>query len=676
MKSFRHLIRYGEVAPPTSRQFDEKKWLIAGREFLNDDDLAGRIIAAGLLFNSFFADLRELAKGAQVEFDGVPHKKKVRIFSALSNRDFKLLSEKGKARAIAPDIWTAAFDNNPAQNRLSLSEISNACVESIEIALRELIRSKNAIRTGKNAPVSSEDTLAAFRKEVFISGLYGVFEGYWEALVWGDYDIRVEKASEHQVLIISRKPTASELAFFTGSVRVAKLGLHSALFSRNLFQQLGVKKKFLALADSSRRTDLKVKEINKASGDLAEHASAFYAQMLLAFDSLPNDLLDYKGQVHAFTVRQITEVVWILSLLAYQINRSFPENTDVGKVGSLMSFCKGISKDRIARGIARCTGYAREECCAILDFITFDGSYEKDDLFCFPLIPLDGKNVSLSSGALVAPLFRRIVEKMVKKMCPDESIKGHAYERFVAQKLRSVIDDNEFARDEVKIFHSIPIKANGKREEIDLIIISHKFVFICELKCVSTPEVSREWYSSSERMKEAALQANRKCEFVRRYAPEVSAILKIDWRFSPESVYPLVVHSSRIHSGQDFESVPVVDDLILERYFQESTLPLLSDPDGNSVVWFKLWSSRKELLQRFKYYLDNPPQLSRGAETVDRKVLRFPDPSAVYDAVLIQQFELREVDFRKLIESEDVFEIESATADSVESIIKRQDLLI
>ena len=123
-----------------------------------------------------------------------------------------------------------------------------------------------------------------------------------------------------------------------------------------------------------------------------------------------------------------------------------------------------------------------------------------------------------------------------------------------------------------------------------------------------------QYHSYFELLDKAAKQASRKAAFVRKNLEtfETSAGLDIP-DTTKTRVVPVVITNLALGAGRTLDSVPVVDLLILTRFFDEGEVfhEGYHDDQGQVVSREKtlLYDSETDAEQKLESYLQEPPQL-------------------------------------------------------------------
>ena len=206
------------------------------------------------------------------------------------------------------------------------------------------------------------------------------------------------------------------------------------------------------------------------------------------------------------------------------------------------------------------------------------------------------------------------------------------------------------------------IKLTNAEEEIDLILRIGNLILIGEAKSIVTTDSPISNYRTIETLKHAAAQVRRKTEFVQS---NLEAIFKkLNWGYDGNTEYEFascIINSGRMYVGFDIEGIPVCDEKVLLKYFQESEVPIASIFDENRetkhLAWITLYSNFDELKNNLSTYLSNPPQIFERKEHLEYKTITLPYQTEDSYKVEFKRFIPKEIAVKDRVEIDHPFPI-------------------
>lgn len=407
--SFVKLVRKKDVKWPTERGFNEKSWAITWNRSSDNSNSDRSLYEAGLVFDKLLSKLRNRI----ADLYSAPSKASVtdllKAYCGLSNRDRALISKPCTKRGV--DLMALRSSANKIGNELSLLEIADGCVDAIEHAIRSKFNERLPISSAKGVI----DAFDFVQEEIFVSQLYGIYEAYWHALVWGEYEF-CEVNGINDAYEIKQLPTEFSISYESSQIRKTKLLAHSILFVKegNLLRSLE-QKNCLTWTRDGKRKKLTVKTAEKLNHEYQIANASFIYQHSLLFDEFPREFLEVDFAGEGYTVLDVCEIFRLLVVLAQIDLINFPHDDSVFTLKKAIKFCPVVSKNELARALNTATKFGFEKCSKIMEFLSFGEDREKD-LWCYPLVNLDGKHITYLVSALTSPVLQRVVEHWLVNM--------------------------------------------------------------------------------------------------------------------------------------------------------------------------------------------------------------------------------------------------------------------
>lgn len=645
MQSFRDKVRAKIILAPTDRKFTPASWLAAwenekahsvGEQYLFD---------AGGVFHTIFSEIRtmhlSLYSDKAPEISQATH---LELLSAISNRDIAILKDIQKVGVrTGQSIHSALSTANRYGSEISLEEIAHGAVDGVELAILESIKAIKKdpmISSGKN-PVSILEFIGA---EVDLSQLYGLYDQYWKALLWGDYEFAICDAN-HNIYEICQRSTDREISYELTSLRKNRLGMQSAMLHNDaaLIERRN-SDVYIVSVGSGKKKAFKVSSLKHASNEIKFFNSKIQHEILFLADDFPNSLIE--SQLPAgFSIKEVLSVFRLLILLSKQFQDKYPADTGIYNHKKLTEFSSKVNKQDLLLAVIKASGVGYSKANLILDFIIYND--QARDLWSHPILEASPGKLIVLTSALSSPVLVRVVEHWLAELEVELTIKGAHYEKVSLSEINQALISNKFLPHSTSAFsRRLKLKA-GAEEEIDMILHFGSVIVIGEAKSIVTTDSSISYYRTYTTLRGAVDQVRRKADFFSSNIEEIFDFF--GWDHNPNISYqviPVVLNSNKIHSGFPIDGVPVVDEQIFSRYFGSNKFPLISVRRGDEFYhlgWFNLYESYEDLQSNIGSYLMCPPQLSDGRENLIYKTIDIPclnelSPKLKYTRLLFGDF--------------------------------------
>lgn len=642
-KNFMLLVREKAAKWPTERGFTEENWMKAWKNSSNNKDTDRNIFEAGFVFNAILCELRNEIEELYAHSPNVSSTDLLKAYCGIANRDRAVIQKHPIQQGL--DITALRTSNNIAGNELSLQEVADGCVDAIENAVRSTINRPH--------PCSAEhkniDPFLFMLKESAISQLYGIYEDYWQALVWGEYKISKIKDSD-DFYLIQQIASNFNISYEASQLRRNKLQAQTVPFvsDKSILRLMG-KKACLVWVRIGKKKRLAVKAIEETSELYQVLNASFIHQTMALFDDFPEDFLRTDRKNLGYSIVEIIEVFRLLVVLSQISQDNFPQDDSLFSFSKALRFCPTINRNELIRAICQATNFEFEKCSKIIDFLTFKGERNKD-LWCHPIIKLGKSEVTYLVAALVSPALQRVVEHWIAQTAINLADKGEEFERNVIKNINSRLRENPAFRGcNEAVSRQIKLAQRGE-EEIDLLLTFGDVVIVGELKSIFVTDSEISLYRTREIIDHAAQQATRKAKFVNDNISDVFKTLQ--WNFVEQRNYrilPLVVVSSGICVGYASNSVPVCDMRIISKYFSDHIVPLISIDKDEHIAWFELYTDIGSAAEKINTYLRSPPQLTLSRDDFEHLTCPIPVVSENSPKIAFSRLVKKKTDLNDLL---------------------------
>lgn len=642
-KNFMLLVRDKAAKWPTERGFTEESWTKAWQNSSNNEDADRNIFDAGFVFNTILSELRNEIEELYTHSPNVSSIDLLKAYCGIANRDRAVIQNHPIQKGL--DITALRTSNNVAGNELSLQEVADGCVDAIENAVRSKIIKPHSCSTAhKNI-----DPFIFILKESSISQLYGIYEDYWRALVWGDY--KISKINDNDdYYLIQQIASSFNISYEASQLRRSKLQAQTVPFvSDKSHLRLMGEKPCIVWVRIGKKKRLAVKAAKEMSELYQVLNASFMYQTMALFGDFPEDFLRTDRRGLGYSTVEIIEVFRLLVVLSQISQDNFPQDDSLFSFSKALRFCPTVNRSELIRAICQATDFEFEKSSKIIDFLTFKGERNKD-LWCHPIINIGKSEVTYLVAALVSPALQRVVEHWIAQTAIKLADKGGEFERNVITNINSRLRENPIFRScDEAVSRRIKLAQRGE-EEIDLLLTFGDVVIVGELKSIFVTDSEISLYRTRETIDHAAQQATRKAKFVN---DNISAVFNtLQWNFVEQRNYrilPLVVVSSGICVGYASHNVPVCDLRIVSKYFSDHIVPLISIDKDEHIAWFELYSDIRSAAENIHTYLRSPPQVTLSRDDFEHLTCPIPVVSENSPKIAFSRLVKKKTDLNDLL---------------------------
>ena len=667
--SFKTAVRNKKVKSPTERGFDlnlwNEKWIECGSASQVKEEYD--VYLGGQIINELLREIRSTLGNLYKRRPNLSKKDLIKSHVAFSNRNIAILIRPDVNKINATDIHSLSTTKNSFEINITYQEMAEQNVESIKSALRGILtESIPAMVHG------DMDILEFVQTENALSGLYRIYEDYWSALLWGEYELNVIDL-DNKVYEVKQRST--DLVYEITQSRKMKLDEHAKSFIFNIdlgvidYTNLG----YIKISGSGKTRKIKTGNLLKADSALKFSFLSIKSNIRKIESLYPPEFFSYQYKTDDFTVKDAFEVFLQLAIFSESIVDRFPRDDSVYNAKKLTEFCPSFKVQELALCIAKATGIPSAKIYKIMDFLTYKGQ-GNEDLWCHPIIDVGDNEVVILVSAVIGSVLQRVAEHWFVSFGLDLTKKGMTYENLVINSVTRSIERNPIIKN-----YDSPIskrfKLDSGEEEIDFLMRLGRTLIVGESKSIVTTDSSISHFRTIGVIAGAKEQVLRKAEFVRQNMKEIFS--SIDWQYEPLQKYeilPLIFVSNKIHSGFPYEDVQVTDEILLAKYLSGQEIPLLSDTNSRSIAWFDLYETESEAVANLDLYLSAPPQITKSNEDYYYKSMDIPCIEETSIKIIFTRFVLRDTSPSELINRKFSFPLK--TADDFEEIVSEMKFLM
>ena len=660
MSSFFDKIKNKSIKTPTQRGFSLSKWDKCWEDCKDGaSERNQKLHLAGVIIFNLLEEIRnELKTLYKEQAPDIDNTQLLLAYVSLSNRDRAIMSSKQRTKN--KNVHSATITNKTVGNEITLQEVSDGAVDGLEKAIyfcKNRINNSQDIGKGKK-PL---DIIYFIEKEAILSQLYGIYENYWHAILWNDYNL-IEVDKEKKRYIVEQPMDQYEIGSHVSQIRKSRLGAQSAMIatSPNILKFFD-ENKYITVVKSGRNKKLLCKAIKNADEEIKARNSDWQTSSMFLSQNFGSEILKRQNNL-GFNINEVLEVFRNLIILSVEYAKKFPSCFKIPNLKKISEFCPKVNKIELKQAISKSTGITVCRVERVLDFLEYKAS-EKQDLWCHPIISASEQQYALLTSSLATPVILRVVEHWLVSLGEELQDKGLVYENLIIDGLNQALKENHHILDFDNAVSS-RIKFTDAEEEIDLLFRIGDLIVVGEAKSIVTTDSPISNYRTVETLKHAAKQVKRKMKFVKSNLERV--FTSLNWNYDDNANYEFtgcIINSGRMYVGFDIEGVPVCDEKVLLKYFQENEVPLASvfnekTREPKHLAWVTLYSNFEQLKNNLSKYLSNPPQIFENREHFEYKPITLPYISEESYKIVFNRFIPRELAVNDRVNIEHSFPVE------------------
>lgn len=666
-KNFRSLVQFKKVKWPTERGYNTNRWNNLWKNSSENNDNDYGLFLAGDIFHEILSELRNELNAIYEKAPKINNEKLIQAYCGISNRDRYIISQPDMNDLSIKSLQAQTVSNNRFGIELTYQEIADGCVDSIRNAIAAAINRKKDL----NVSSTPYDPLEFMQREMDISQLYELYESYWQALVWADYEFSLVD-SEQKIYELSQPRIRPEVIHEITQIRKMKLyGHSSSIASKETFHKYFDSDKYIAIEGGGKSKTAKSKLMKHADKKIKIINSCIQIEIKFLEDSFPVELLSEVKQEFGFSIYECLQVFRLLVILSHLLTDNFPDKDNVFVYKKLFEFSPKFKKNLLIKSVSTSLGLKYNKIKKIIGFLTFNGK-PNEDLWCFPVINISHSELTFVTSALSTPLLQRVVEHWLVKMDADIAKKGTSFEKHIINEINTALETNHLLNN-FDCASSKRFKLDSGEEEIDIIFRLGNKVLVGEVKCIVTTDSPISYYRTIKTLEKASAQANRKKDFAAKNLKETFSAIGWDYHDHVNyEVLPFVLSSNHIHAGFSVHDIPVCDEKIITKYLSTNIIPLLSMDGDKHAIWFEVYSDQTTAENNIFKYLNHPPQITRTEDDFDEPKHQIPYLSESSYKILHSRLIPKYIDLDIILNREHYFQI--CYSKDYRDVIKEADI--
>jgi hypothetical protein len=511
-------------------------------------------------------------------------------------------------------------------------EVNSSAIDSLTTIIPDVRSNSNEVKFDN---INGLQKLNFLSFQINLCNAYQWVESTWQDCLWNGYEYIKDGSSGYYIQPAS--DAAHAVAISTAVTKYRRnmfqtnlVGLLSEIWRNQLSSKTKAQLTSTEIVTTIIRSG-KSKKILLSSGKKNEvedkaHFEAFVTKDLIQQEFYIDILSTRIEKLHGEPVSKLFDV-WLVLRSLSRATAIRIDDASVRSPNALLSYASSYPRIEIAKLVMKATSLKISIVNTMLDFLTF--RKRGDTLWSRPLIESKDGKILLPYAALhqAEPLY--VLECWLPMLSINLGKKGNPFERQVRSSLKNTLKSplisqifSVFEHD--LIFH--PNHIDERNEEIDLIFLINKKLYIGEIKCSVVPIEGADFHNNRKILIGAAEQALRKSASVKRNIEKFRKQLRDRGFIVPMDIQimAIVVSNNIINSGYAVNDVPVVDIPILERYLEGELIDLSfkAGLDPTNITHF--YKSAEEAEERIDRYFRNPPQLRHFKPSVKMRELEIP----------------------------------------------------
>ena len=622
-------VRRGSIDGPRKRAFSLDKWQKAFNVHKPHDDADDALYAAGVCIHD---KLHAIRLGlSRSSLSRLSRETRVKAFVAAVNHEYESLllnateaarPKEGQSNIDAYDLTKVRVTTADGRS-YDVESILATVIDGVTIPLRFSLNGRSNDVNDNFSNVRWEDVAL----ELNLGAIYDQAEAIWEDCVWNNY---VLKGNSQNMIVVPTKMDAKRGAH-AATARKAVLAIEAITYAIQAIQQIHEKgisprlKSVKAVLNDRHRQRI---ELGTDEMDPHSQAMLFALQTMACPPYFESLIDDPQPRLNGLSISQLFDAWIIVSQAARLLWEGTAESrnaTITGVTGGLSDMTKYIpsfTKAALSEALQNATHISSSGAHTVIEFLTFRGN-AKQQIWSQPLIAVEDETKLFPIFGAIAspPNLRFVLELWMAQLDVPFDKKGEPFERCLRQSIADAISNSPLLS---KIAKAIPNDftfkcKDGSFGQLDALFCVGSQIFVVEAKCILEPTDSTSIGTHRQTVEEAASQAKKRVALINEHRSEfIDSMKGFGWDLAEDFVaHPLIVVSTVAHVGVSCNGVPVVDELVLERFFAGSFEKVGVDTKDFSVVErvrYPFYATANEAESVAATYFASPPQLKQYLE--------------------------------------------------------------
>jgi hypothetical protein len=625
-------VRRQEIPWPTQKLFNREKWRKEAEQF-GEDAKDSELLSTGLWVADTLEEIRQEVRSSRVWHLSL--KQRARYLLTLSNYDYRLLQEKLDEARQGPYVVPTVALEEVAYDAIDqtlwgskrISDLLDSQIDSIDLCLQFSGEAEG------EKPVKAEQVFAEFRKIVALGTMYQTAEDVFHYTLWLDW--KIEDQDKFWAFIPSEP--YSEKLWGASYRRFYELQSQLSMWAA-VFWQRNKSVRALWIMENGGSPTFKLEKEGKLVKVSREGLDtnidgrvppAGFLYRTIASESYytplieqPLESLGNKSILDLLTV--FVSIIEVAESLIDSLPITY-HMRDLDKASEI--FCPIFLRSSLVKAIAAATNLDRKSVSKLLETITWSKNKESS-LYFRPLTAVETKNglgLILALWPLMAVNPYRIIDQWLSEFGLPLDKRGELFEDEIKERM-NLAKTSFSMKDYVSVEGPIELVAeDGSKEEFDTLLLLHTTVVIGEAKCQKLPITPVERANYLKTLEEASLQVLRKTEWAKRNLSVIAGALRVA-KDKLTTFVPVVLTNHSPGVGYRFNSVPVIDRILLENYLAKpySSTGIVQ---GDKVTELKkppLYNNLQEFAEKFSDYVSSPYPIQELMDILKPETILLP----------------------------------------------------
>lgn len=276
------------------------------------------------------------------------------------------------------------------------------------------------------------------------------------------------------------------------------------------------------------------------------------------------------------------------------------------------------------------TNYSVDKIEFVLELLC--NGNRKSDLYRVPFIRHnDHIYFSFSNSAFAyTPIM---IDYWLSQCGYDLGKRGPMFEEHVKSEIRSLCNKLGFF---CNVIEQKTYIAGKKREEIDLVVELKDIIIVGEIKCLPLPLKHIEYHSFKHHIDDGKKQIIRKTDFLKRNLDCFSGLFSS----TSKRIVPVVISNLPVLSGDNSNSIPVIDTLLLLNWFSgRLAVDAIHGIDSNVTIVSNYYANECEFNSNMEGFFHDPTPISEIVKSLSTRMLATLRIENVIDIYIQQVFD-------------------------------------
>lgn len=564
-------------------------WQAAFRSSIDDSAAARDLFDAGLWAHDQLELVR--ANVASIEKGHASRTELLRLLVGITNSTMQRT-----LTAAASSLERAELIRSGALNRID--DVAETLIDGVRYPVSEVLKSQPSEKRPSRNAVKA---LQQGQQLVALGAIYASIEVIWAHCLWLAWRIERQGQRQYAVPVDEERERQRGVGLFRYLSINSQISLLAAEDWRRLPPHARVFEtvRVVGIERIGKRKRLVVDSVR------LDHIPSQAIFKMVAEELYLSEILEQPlPKLSGVTTQQLVDA-WVgLSPLAGIMAERFP--VDHLTFETMLNFAPSVSRNAIRDAVSRIISVPKAQADDIVSILTLSGT-PREEIWFRPFVPLGDDKMAVFAPALSAPNLLRSIEEWLRVGGIDLSLRGPLFEQYVRDVLRRT---NRLMN---AYIHPDAVLTDQQTGDIDIWLQIGETVAVCECKCSLLPANPLDRHKYDETLQKAAFQSLTKAQYTRTHLSELA--FAVGRPLSAQTkVLPVVVSNLPLGAGSTFGGVPVVDAMMLVKYFSEGFIEqqVIVTPGKPMRVGKRIafYDTPEQAESNLESYMHQPPQVT------------------------------------------------------------------